>query len=457
MNTIVVPDPRPVPAPAIAGGVFAFDSSFPNPGITAFIHDLPSVVVPSSGRRIGVFGHTDAVGSVDYNKGLGDRRAQAVMALLQTDVVRFESVHVAEAWGEAEHQAMLRALGCDPGPPDGEPGAMTRAAVRAFQRGYGRGVWFESYQQPRYGELEVTGELDEATCAAIRDAYVNYLGQDLAAAKLVPDRAFGGCGELNPIRADADEQRRVTLAIFGPGEPESPLPCVEGDASACQVGGEGVRTCRWYREHVEEPEEPAPVRAFLDDHWMPTPSGRAYMSALCSLPDDTAVTFTVHRTRGDIPRLYRCSFDEDAKPNGLETIATVEGAVRCGVAFGVWEPDGDVLPFDTRTWYDHGEEEEADGLALADLVRRFRERVRYRPPVFEVEGDGQWLVSRPPNRRLRGLVVEGGAAQGLVMLPDGTFAAVGTGEGVHRSEAAVYAGFGRPMRPDSGHEGGGGE
>ena len=462
VNTLVIPDPRPQPAPTIAGGVFGFDSAFPNPGISAYIHDLDSLVAGTE-RRLAVFGHTDPEGSDAYNKALADRRAQSVLALLTTDVELFEAVCADEEWDVAEHQAMLRTFGCDPGPPDGEPGPMTTAAVRAFQRGYARRVWFECYQTPKYAPPPVSGELDEATRAAIRDAYVNYLGQMHEPTRFVESR-IGGCSEFNPLGGAASRQRRVTLALFEAEQPDEPMPCVVGDAESCALEGSELRRCRWYRDHVDEPEEPPVASAFMDDHWMRTPSGYAYMSTLCSLPDDTPVTFTVYRTRGDIPSMERTQFDEDDVPRDLEAIETVDGKVLHGIAWAVWKPsNGSVRPFDTKTWYDDDELDLFDATSLRDgipldqhaaLLEKLRTRIRYRPPIFGVEGDGQWLYSRPPGRRLRGLVVEGGSPNAVLMRPDGTFVRTSRTEAdrVPWRETAVGGMFGIGVHNDLGGE-----
>lgn len=452
----MIPDPRPVRAPTIAAGVFAFDSAFPRPGISAYIEGVTQEV-NAKGLRLTAFGHTDHVGSDDYNKLLADRRAESVLAVLTTDVERFERIYEIEQWGVAEHQAMMRTIGVDPGPPDGDAGDMTVAATRAFQKGYNLRLWFESYQTPRVSELEISGVLDELTKAAIRDAYVNYIGLPLAAGNLATV-SFAGCGEYNPLSPAAAENRRVTLALFGGDGPRVPFPCVTGDAAACLIDGEGARQCRFYREHIDEPEEIGPAWTFFDDNWMPTPSLWAYMSAITTLPDGTPVTFEVYRTGGSIPQMPLDS-RSDETPANLELVATVEGVVLCGIAFGVWHPADHFHAFDTRTWFDDAKLERTDAELvtgplsperLSALYDEFEAHVHYRPPVFKVIGGGQWMISTPPGRRLRALARDSKAAgDTLLMTPDGRhFSTRGNQTGLGREEKAVYLDFGRRMIND---------
>lgn len=422
------PFPRRATAATVPAGVFGFDSAFPRPGIWSSLQGFPELLADGV-EGVVAFGHTDAVGSESYNKHLADRRARAVAALVRSDLAAVAEIAQEEGWGTDAYQAMLRAVGCDPGPPDGDAGEMTDAAIRAFQRGYPRGLFIDP-DFPRDGpELEESGSLDEATKDAILEAYVHHLGLGL---KNLPSvgQAFAGCGEFNRLSDEAPENRRVTLAVFQE-LPDERLPCTEGDETQCAVDrSDGARRCSFYREQVLEPEEPVAVPEFFDDHWMPTPSLRASMSVLTSLPDDTPVTFTVYRSGPVKPPMTLSSFYDDVVPDGLEEIVKIEGRVLHGIAFAVWEGDDEFHPFDEATWVHapsvaplrEGFDERCASLDfLLEQMDLLRDGTRYRPPVFLIEGGGAWLLSRPPGRRIRGLEVRGVQEQEgrMAVRPDG--------------------------------------
>lgn len=441
----MIGDPRPSKPRHVPAGIFAFDSSFVRPGVSSYLADVASYLRAREGRRMTVFGHTDAVGSDAYNKELGDRRARALLAILTTDAEAFDAICAEEDWGIAEHQAMLRTIGCDPGPPDGDVGEMTTAAVYAFVRGYNRGLWLEPRERGSDADLPETSELDAATMAAIRHAYVHYVGVDIPSGRLA-DVPFAGCGEFNRHGQDAADQRRVTLALFEGDQPSAPFPCTAGDAGACAIDDQGPLRCRFYREEVGDEETLEGRYVFWADQWMPTPSKWAYMSCLTSLPDGTPVTFDVYRAGAVAPSRAVDSIEADL-PGDLEHITTVQGAVACGVAFAVWRPEASFHPFDPTTWYDYegldfvDEQTVVGPIDPAEVMASYRahlDHVYYRPPLFRVSGDGHWLLSRAPGRRVVGLGAIGvDAADALVMTPDGRFARTSAGKRLDRDATVV--------------------
>lgn len=422
------PFPRRAAAATVPAGVFGFDSAFPRPGIWMSLQGFPELLAEGV-EGVVAFGHTDAVGSESYNKRLADRRARAVAALVCSDLDALAEIAKEEDWGLDAYQAMLRAVGCDPGPPDGAAGNMTAAATRAFQRGYPRGLFIDAEYPRRGGALEESGSLDDATKDAILEAYVHHLGLGLDNLPSI-GKTFAGCGEFNRLSDDAPVNRRVTLAVFQEF-PAERLPCTQGDETVCAVDRtDGARRCRVYREQVLEPAVPQTVPEFFDDHWMPTPSLKASMSVLTSLPDDTPVTFTVYRSGPVKPPMTLSSFYGDSLPEGLEEVARIEGRVLHGVAFAVWEGDDELHPFDEATWVhaasavplrEDFEQRCASLDFLIEQMELLRDGRRHRPPVFLVEGGGAWLLSRPPGRRVRGLEVRGDEAEGdrMVVRPDG--------------------------------------
>lgn len=429
---LYAPYPRRAAASTIPAGVFGFDSSFPRPGIWASLTGFPELLAAQPAGVV-AFGHTDAVGSDAYNKQLSDRRARAVSGLIRSNLNEIRGIAQEEDWGLDTYQAMLRAVGCDPGPPDGDAGEMTTAALRAFQEGYPRGL-FISPDHPRAGDPpKTTGSLDSPTKAAILEAYVHHLGLGLENLPSV-GRTFAGCGEFNRQSEDAAENRRVTLAIFQ-DVPDEAFPCADGDEKKCTLDGStGLRRCSFYREQVDEPEEPSVIAEFFEDHWMPTPSLRAYMSVLTSLPDDTPVTFKVFRSGPTKPPGSLSSYYDDALPEDLEELLELPGRVLHGVAFATWEGDDDFHPFDTATWFHAASvsaipDDFAEQCRSPDFLQQqidlLRGGQRYRPPLFLVEGGGAWFLSRPPGRRVRSLEVREDRdapdqARRLAVRPDGT-------------------------------------
>lgn len=447
--TLYASYPARAAASTIPAGVFGFDSSFPRPGIWASLSGFPELLAAGPAGVV-AFGHTDAVGSDAYNKHLSDRRARAVWALVESNLEELSKISKEEDWGTDAYQAMLRAVGCDPGPPDDDAGDMTAAAVRAFQIGYPRGLFIDPQLPRASGSLEATGALDGATKASILEAYLHHLGLGLDRLPTV-GRRFAGCGEFNRLSEDASDNRRVTLAVFR-DVPEDGFPCTVGDETRCALDGAGgMRRCSFYRETVDEPGEPAVVTKFFDDHWVPTPSARAYMSVLTSLPDDTPVTFTIYRCGPDKPIGTLSSDYDDTLPEGLEEVVVLEGRVLHGVAFATWEGDDDFHPFDSATWFDPESvvpladdfaDKMRDPTFVQEQIELLRGGRRYRPPLFHVEAGNTWFLSRPPGRRVRGLEVRRGEAgedevRRLFLRPDGRVYALESSDAPARHDDAV--------------------
>jgi len=65
-------------------GEFDFDSAVLKPGMEAALTDLADKIKASSGHEtLTIVGHTDSVGSEDYNQGLSERRAQSAATFLE--------------------------------------------------------------------------------------------------------------------------------------------------------------------------------------------------------------------------------------------------------------------------------------------------------------------------------------------------------------------------------------
>lgn len=206
----------PAVARSIPGAVFAPGTAFPTPGAFEHIHWLQREADLGPERLIRVFAHVAPSGDADRDKALSDRRARVVVALLTRDLDELDAVAAEEEWPVACYQAMLRGLGCDPGPLDGEPGPATAAAVRGFQQDYAAGVFHELAGAPRARPAPpVDGRLTPETRAAIRDAYLAVAG---SAGRPLPRAAFvaggtSGCSGFNAETTGTGSDR-VEVAVF---------------------------------------------------------------------------------------------------------------------------------------------------------------------------------------------------------------------------------------------------
>lgn len=444
---------------AVPMAVFAFDSSFPGPGIFDNLRAIQKMSVENGDARIVVFGHTDESGSTDYNKALSERRANAVLALLTNRLDIFDAVAQMEEWGLSCYQAMLRAVGCNPGAIDGESGPMTEEATRWFQREYNENVYRHREIQRAYPDLRVDGIIGPRTKAALREAYVMIAPADISARRFAEPAAVG-CSEFNPISGDADENRRVVIAFFTTQQPrDDEFPCRQGDASACQIDDDGEMTCAFYRRNVHEQHESPELPKFFDFEWLNEEAEKAHLSALTSIPDGTSATFTIYRWEdGEVPLVPPDSSSGDPRPTPGTELDSIDGEIAGGVCYARWTPPDDFDPFDFEQWLvDHdiemeddelldageagseetqgpnGEEEEEESTDdQEDSSLDLEAMEGMQPPVFCIEADGHWGFSAPPGKKLNRFRFEEEDEQetrGLALLTNGTMVEISTLEG----------------------------
>lgn len=401
-------DVTPSPTRAIPGGCFAYDSTFPTPGVAQFLIGAYLALEEDEQLSLGIFGHTDKAGSDSYNKDLSDRRAEAVRAMLTDDLSSFDALAESEDWGLDVYQAMLRTLGCNPGAIDGTPGDMTSQAVRAFRESYNEDLFHdEGHQRERArGDLPEGDELDAATKAALRDAYLSELSTSIEPGRLRGPAAerggpIAGCSEFNRLHERDADNRRVTLALFGADAPEaSEFPCQAGDAGACTLDqGPGTHLrCSFYRDRVaEEPETGEDEIPFYDFEWLRTPSGKFHLSAVTRLGQSDDLRFTIHRWQDEGPPREADSSEGGEPPQLGDEVGQAKGLIRLGVAYALWDAGGAGFdPSDLSTWFD--------------------DEGRWSPPVFRIEDprSGAWAVSSPPGWRGDGARLEG-APQGKLL------------------------------------------
>lgn len=401
-NRVVLVRPERRKALALGSGSFAVGSAFPTPGVLsvsmiAAAQNKVNVLLglnPSSIFQ--VYGHADTSGDESGNKALTEKRAAAVKAVLVADVDAFAELAADERWELREHQIMLRALKCDPGAIDGEPGDMTSAAVELFQHEYMGGVFHRHLAGREPAEvLEVDGRLEGATVSALLEAYVLSTSAHLTDAQIHPTHPAVGCSEFNRIDLESPaSNRRVSLVVHPTLPPyHDAAPCTEGDADACPIDGRHPRVgCLWYREHVVDPNSDELVHRHFDLRWLLLPNDRLLLSALTTLPDGEDIVFQVFRSMPLGPN------DPISDATLGEPISDeMPGMIRGSVAQLAWDDprapsllEPDVEPIE-------------EGIGL-DALLSVQNRVRL--PVFTIRGGGVRVISGPPGRELERLPPE---------------------------------------------------
>ncbi len=413
MQTKTAPPPELSTTITVSGCAFAYDNSFPTPGIAAGLRAVSEIADTEPGAKFGVFAHADKVGSDQYNKKLSDRRAKAAFALLTNDLVLFDEVADDENWPLKHYQAMLRAIGVNPGPIDGADGQLTTEAVTAFQTEYNEDVYHRETVR-RHPNLTVNGVLGEDSKAAIRDAYLAEYSIGLEASRCLGPK-YSGCSEFNHISTEDKKNRRMTFAVYGKNAPDPSLfPCKEGDPAKCPLeSGEMIR-CKFYREWIGEPNNLDRMEdiPFWDFQWFPMTDKKSCLSVVSIVPDETKAQFDIHRInekdQDEVPQCGVSPFDVmgDVGPS----LKQISGKSALGICYAVFEHTEDFDPYDISTWLenldfdpfiiddeDHGEPDtsdpkSADGIFNTDVIKA---------PVFTVNAEDKWGCSGPPGHQLK--------------------------------------------------------
>ena len=371
---------------------FAFNSSFPTPGvlqlflIPEFRVALEESLIDAR-QFVRVFGHTDMTGDEAANKLVSERRAQAVVALLTGNVDMFTDLAQQEGWGLGEAQVMLRALRNDPGPADGRMGPLTARAIKVFQSQFNTGMFHRHLPSKPPPAIPVTASLDPATLLAIIDAFVSVLSLHIDESRLHPTHPIAGCSEFNRFGTDPRENRRVSIALYPTLPPHhDKAPCRTADHTVCPVQQEQQPGCLWYREHfIEQREGSLPHRHF-DLRWLFVDESRAILTALTTAPDGSDVEFRVYRS-AEVSKLDDISLDT----LGDAMSETITGTVLNGVAYCEWSVDAEQAAFlQSDNWIVPIPFERALNEDLLSLDPSAR------VPVFTVIGSGSHAVSAPP-------------------------------------------------------------
>lgn len=217
---------------------FKMDNAFIEPAMCQVLQRVADYAQEHPQEKLIILGHTDLVGSEEYNQNLSERRARSAYAFLtfgRDEAAREKAIKewdllrrpgwqrdINDNWGTREYQFMLQNLSTCYyyGNIDGVHGPKTTAAISAFQKD---------------NEIVPTGVMTDETWWALIEEYLDQ------ASLAIPDSQFfrnarGACeggtlkwlgsGEQDPVRNTQDAWRpnRRTELLF-----------VRGDAIPCEV------------------------------------------------------------------------------------------------------------------------------------------------------------------------------------------------------------------------------
>jgi outer membrane protein OmpA-like peptidoglycan-associated protein/subtilisin family serine protease len=213
---------------------FETDKTFLLPSAMRSIRLLNRIYKDNPGGEVLVVGHTDTVGSQDYNLQLSKRRAQNMAAYLEDKVDIWTAYYrpqtISKQWGTREDQYMLSALpGCgEPfytGTIDGNAGPSTKDAIIKFQK-------FSNAN--RGTTLTVDGIAGPDTRRELVKTYMEIDGTTLPAGTRILSQ---GCGEFHPEVLTGDNvpeaRNRRTEVFFFPDKIDPPMPVGGGTAPGC--------------------------------------------------------------------------------------------------------------------------------------------------------------------------------------------------------------------------------
>jgi len=243
---------------------FWFDKAFVEPCMLEVLKKVADFAAAHLDQKLLVVGHTDLVGSDDYNQSLSERRSRAVFAALtfgrdqagavaEWNTLRRRATgglpNVSDTWSTREYQYILQDLDYYSGAIDEQHGPDTDAAVRAFQED---------------NALPSTGQVDDATWTALIKAYLGQEPLSVPESQFFKNSANGcdggivkwiGCGEKDPVKNTQDAWRpnrrcellfvnadRIPCQIPKPVTFDLPVPGA-GGTSWCLGPGDPQKRC----------------------------------------------------------------------------------------------------------------------------------------------------------------------------------------------------------------------
>jgi outer membrane protein OmpA-like peptidoglycan-associated protein len=192
----------------LAGVNFNFDSAVV---LTRDLGDIKAIIekVNQSEKKLLVAGHTDRMGTDEYNLNLSALRARSVLAVSTDDSDLWDEIIESGKVIVKDYQMILKDFGFYDGDIDGNA-ANTRSAVREFQR---------FYNSDYDGDLEVDGAIGPLTWGAIFNVMVAIIDVSVDEGKFM-DQRWIGCGEFRPVdrpgqdQVRSQENRRVEFLLY---------------------------------------------------------------------------------------------------------------------------------------------------------------------------------------------------------------------------------------------------
>lgn len=193
----------------LAGINFNFDSAVV---LTRDLGDIRAIVdkVNESEKKVLIAGHTDRMGSEEYNLNLSGLRARSVLAVSTGNRGTWNDVIASGKTKVEDYQAILKDFGFYEGEVDGRDGPKTKEAITDFQ----------TYYNKKYDEeIATDGIIGKETWGAIFQCMVDVMGSKIDDGKF-KETLWIGCGEYRPIEkpetdeVESEENRRVEFLLY---------------------------------------------------------------------------------------------------------------------------------------------------------------------------------------------------------------------------------------------------
>ncbi len=207
---------------------FSFNKSFFRPVRATTIQDDITNMRSSnpSEAKLFIFGHTDNVGTIEYNKDLSDRRTRSIYSFLTLDNNGWLKLHNKEHWGKIEVQQVILAL-----------------------QSSGAGNCPPKSTLPIEAYIGISGtKINDSNLLKLYKDYMEHLLSkklDINSDFFYP-KAFAGCSEFNPVVAASNKKDKVTRDLENEPNRRVVIFLLELNAiMPCEIGS--IKPCKKYR------------------------------------------------------------------------------------------------------------------------------------------------------------------------------------------------------------------